>query len=199
MDASTAVGTERIVVEEWLPDDPYPLAMVERSTEPALVTATRPRKPAPAPRRRSGGPWPSPPSSASGGPGSGVRAGRPIPAVAAWQLVAIAPRGSYDHQRLLEIDDHGSRLATLAALTEEQTTMLAYRLGGDKVERTVVSPGGALAEADRTTRPGAADGSLPANVSELWALVVAYVKQETVDPIKALGRRSATASRAPSA
>lgn len=34
----------------------------------------------------------------------------------------------------------------------------------------------------------ASDKSLPTQVSELWELVVAYVKQETVVPIKNLGR-----------
>jgi len=37
-----AVGTERVRVAEWLPDDPYPLAMVERwPDEPAPVGAPK--------------------------------------------------------------------------------------------------------------------------------------------------------------
>ena len=45
-----------------------------------------------------------------------------------------------------------------------------------------------MAEADRSTRSGRRAGSLPANVAELWGLVVAYAKQETLDPLKALRR-----------
>jgi hypothetical protein len=45
-----------------------------------------------------------------------------------------------------------------------------------------------LAEADRTKRSGPRAGSLSANVTELWTLVLAYAKQETLDPLKALVR-----------
>jgi hypothetical protein len=34
----------------------------------------------------------------------------------------------------------------------------------------------------------AEDKSLPAHATELWELVVAYLKQETIEPIKDLGR-----------
>lgn len=36
--------------------------------------------------------------------------------------------------------------------------------------------------------PNSQDKSLPTLASELWAMVVTYVKQETVVPIKGLGR-----------
>lgn len=36
--------------------------------------------------------------------------------------------------------------------------------------------------------PSSADKSLPTLASELWAMVIAYVKQETIVPIKGLGR-----------
>ena len=45
-----AVGTERIHVTEWLPDDPYPLAMVE-----AVVDEPAGGNPRTRPRRRNGG------------------------------------------------------------------------------------------------------------------------------------------------
>lgn len=45
-----------------------------------------------------------------------------------------------------------------------------------------------MAESGRSTGSGQRAGSLQDNVAELWALVVGYAKQETLDPIKALGR-----------
>jgi uncharacterized protein len=126
-----AVGTDRIRVADWLDDDPYPLAMVERLAEPAADGAeagSEERDRAEAEVRRGlalcaqlGLQGPDPAIELAPDPGAAV-----------WQLVSLAPLGSYDKQRLLEIDDHRSRLAMLAALAEEQATVLAHRLRGDQ-------------------------------------------------------------------
>lgn len=56
----------------------------------------------------------------------------------------------------------------------------------DKADRML--PGGDLAEPQRPTTTTPAGESLPTLITELWELVVAYVKQETLEPLKALGR-----------
>lgn len=127
----TAVGTQRIRVEEWLPDDPYPLAMVERLTEPAPVdgdAAAEAQAGAEVAVRRA---LALCADLGLGGPDPAIELATD-PALVALQLLAVAPLGAYDKQQLLEIDDHGSRLARLAVLAEEQATMLAHRLGGDQ-------------------------------------------------------------------
>jgi ABC-type Mn2+/Zn2+ transport system permease subunit len=45
-----------------------------------------------------------------------------------------------------------------------------------------------LAEPQRSVAVRKEEESLPTLVSELWEMVVAYAKQETIDPIKATGR-----------
>jgi Lon protease-like protein len=122
-----AVGTRRIRIATWLPDDPYPLALAadapdpdeaavdaalladaERAVRRALVLKAELNEPA-------------------------ARADTAIadePPVAAWQLGAIAPLALMDHQRLLEQDGVNARLALLAELAGDAADVLAYRLPG---------------------------------------------------------------------
>lgn len=139
-----ALGTRRVDVREWLPDDPYPLALVDERAE--------------HPWPKSGSDPASDPDPASDQDAAdrlaetfdgAERAVRRIlalaaelgdevapanvelsedRAVAAWQLLAVAPIGSLDKQRLLGIDDHAERLRALQELAEEQAVLLAYRL-----------------------------------------------------------------------
>ena len=115
-------GTHRIRVVEWLPDDPYPVALVEALPSRPLAAG--------------------PGVIGAGGAGdleetmAVVRRFRALlsetgrapalaggleldadPEVATWQACALAPVTPFDAQRLLEIDDTGARLAELAELS----------------------------------------------------------------------------------
>jgi Lon protease-like protein len=122
-----AEGTRRVRVVEWLPDDPYPLAMVDDLAEQPWRDADQPtRQRAETQVRRTLAMLAELGQPAD--PATFELADDPVKA--AWQLVAIAPLGPLDKQRLLELDDHGERLEALAALAEEEATVLAYRLSG---------------------------------------------------------------------
>lgn len=125
--AVLCAGAGRIRVRSWLPDDPYPLALVEHQREPELraggVDALAEAEG--AVRRALAlagelGEAPVPPSF--------ELAERPE--VAAWQLAAVAPLGPVDQQRLLEEDDPLARLRRLAELATEVSALLAYSLSG---------------------------------------------------------------------
>jgi Lon protease-like protein len=122
-----AIGTRRVRVAEWLPDDPYPVARVDTLPEPPWrEDHLASRSQAETQVRRalalaSELGQPAPPSTVDLSDD---------PVTAAWQLVAVAPVGPMDKQRLLGIDDHGERLTLLANLAEEAAAVLAYRLSG---------------------------------------------------------------------
>ncbi|MGH9178281.1 MAG: LON peptidase substrate-binding domain-containing protein [Acidimicrobiales bacterium] len=128
--ALLCAGARRIRVRSWLPDDPYPLALVEprpdRGLAPDDVDAARLVAEAEAAVRRALAL-------------AGELDEAPVPAtfeldgdadVAAWQLAAVAPLGPVDHQRLLEVDDAAARLRLLAELARDAASVLAYRLSG---------------------------------------------------------------------
>lgn len=124
---TAAVGTARFTVREWLPDDPYPMAMVDDVDEP---------------------PWDSGDDGRLVVAGAGLRrvlslaaeleeGASPFgfevaddPVVAAWQLCALAPIGSLDRYRLLEAPDVAARLDALVEMTADIVAVLALRLGG---------------------------------------------------------------------
>jgi Lon protease-like protein len=112
-------GEAVIAVEEWLPDDPYPVALVrEASAVPprgdavSLVGAAGQRvRRARALLAEQGGDRPLPPELALDGGGDAERA--------SWELCAAAPLSAYDAQRLLAADGAPARLRLLADLMDE--------------------------------------------------------------------------------
>lgn len=120
-----AVGGRRIRVTTWLPDDPYPLALVEpRADTPLPVAVTVALDDAARAVRR-----------ALSLKVELREAAPPLrmdlhhdPDVALWQLAAAAPLTPVDKQRLLETDDAGERLRLLTTLATDAGDVLAYRL-----------------------------------------------------------------------
>jgi uncharacterized protein len=122
-----ALGERRIRVASWLPDDPYPVAMVEDLRDEPLGADDHPLV-----------------SSAERCVRRGLaylaELGEPaVPAtvalseditVAAFQLAAIAPIGPLDCQTLLEVDDPRARVERLTQLVEETNAVLGARLSG---------------------------------------------------------------------
>lgn len=112
-------GESLITVDEWLPDDPYPVALV-RDVEPEpgvgdatpLVIAAGQRvRRARALLAEQGGAPPLPPDLVLDGAGDSE--------AASWHLCAAAPLTAYDAQRLLSAAGTPERLRLLAELMED--------------------------------------------------------------------------------
>ena len=108
-----------IEIEEWLADDPYPVALVrdvrtgpdEEDAEHVVGTAAQRVRRARAMLAEHGGGPPLSPDLAFDGGGD--------PAVASWQLCAAAPVSAYDAQRLLDAGGAAARALLLVELMEE--------------------------------------------------------------------------------
>lgn len=125
-----------IAVEEWLPDDPYPVAMVsERDPGPVrpndaatgapdhadvLEAATGRVRRARALLAEHGGGPPLPPDLALDGDGDAE--------AATWELCAAAPVSAYDAQRLLVAEGVAARASLLAQLMDDLELDL-HRMG----------------------------------------------------------------------
>ena len=119
-------GTRRIRVATWLPDDPYPVALVEEldaEDPPPLDLLGQAEREV----RRS-----LALASELGVAGTAPAAVEldADPEVAAWQLCAVAPLGPFDRQELLETSGPGQRLGRLARMASEAADLFAYRLSG---------------------------------------------------------------------
>jgi uncharacterized protein len=123
--ALVAIGTRRIQIHSWLPDDPYPLALVEDlDDEPItdddlelLKTTERAVRRALAMQAELGE--------------AAVPATVPLdpdPERAGYQLAAYAPIGPVDRQRLLEEPSSHVRLERLLTMVEDAAEAFAYRL-----------------------------------------------------------------------
>jgi len=114
-----ARGEVLIEVERWLPDDPYPVALVAEAVPlpdpeepgPLLGAATQRVRRARALLAEQGGAPALPPDVALDGGGDAE--------VASWQLCAAAPVSAYDAQRLLAADGAAERLRFLLELMED--------------------------------------------------------------------------------
>ena len=114
-----ARGEALIEVERWLPDDPYPVALVAEPVPvpdpedpgPVLGVATQRVRRARALLAEHGGAPALPPDLALDGNGDAD--------VASWQLCAAAPVSAYDAQRLLAADGAAERLRFLVELMED--------------------------------------------------------------------------------
>jgi uncharacterized protein len=112
-------GEALIAVDEWLPDDPYPVALVHDAPSasgpgdatPLVGAAAQRVRRARALLAEQGGAPPLAPDLALDGGGDAERA--------SWQLCAAAPVSAYDAQRLLAADGAPARLRLLTELMEE--------------------------------------------------------------------------------
>jgi Lon protease-like protein len=121
------VGTRRLRVREWLPDDPYPRAEVEllgdaaptQDAQDARAEVERLLKRVLAMAAELG--------EAPQAVGIDLD---DDPVQAAFEAAAAAPIGPLDAQRLLELDDPVERLTQLGSLLSEQAELLELRLSG---------------------------------------------------------------------
>ncbi len=119
------MGRERIMVTQWLDDDPYPRAVIDPipAVNPSPGLADAVRSAANALKQLMGI------AVEMGADGKGLELELPDdPVDASWALCTAAPLGQFDRQRLLELDDPTARLTTLTALLDAKADDLRRTL-----------------------------------------------------------------------
>lgn len=123
----SALGRRRMRIVTWLPEDPYPLALVQELADPLLQPddVALVRQAERAVRRalayKAELAEPAAPATATLDDD---------PDILAFQLAAIAPISTLDRQHLLEEDDVHERLTRLIELAEDEGEVLSQRLAG---------------------------------------------------------------------
>jgi Lon protease-like protein len=125
--AVVCVGTRRIRIVAWLPDDPYPLADVDEwLDDESGADDLAPRLAALASRVSRAAAFASELGDSIAGPIGELR-GDPL--VDSYHLVAAAPLGPADMYRLLCAPGPVARVDLLADVLDEVDAMLQFRLG----------------------------------------------------------------------
>lgn len=126
-----AVGAERFRVTEWLPEEPYPLALVEELEDDPVdppageeneaadrrTTVERLLRRVLALQVEMGLPAPS-----------AIRSLDEDPATAAYEAARLSPLGPMDCQKILEAPSTVARLRLLEAMLDEARDLLARRI-----------------------------------------------------------------------
>jgi hypothetical protein len=112
-----ALGNRRITVDSWLPDNPYPEAMVTVERTGAGPPSTSILDDASKAVRRTFALLSE--LGRGGGAEEELFADGTDPFHLSWRLCDVAPLGPLDRQKLLEIDGVDQRLTALTAMTEE--------------------------------------------------------------------------------
>lgn len=120
-----AVGTERLKITTWLPDDPYPKAEVELwpdVDDPVEITGDEVEALHRRVRELNDGVRslgePAPPDDAEISP---------EPPLAVYHLGALAPLGPADRQRMLAAPGLADRVAVLSAALDDARAVLEFR------------------------------------------------------------------------
>ena len=123
--ALVAVGTRRIRVTRWLPDDPYPRAEVEEWPEPAPGPTHRERLDAVvALLRRALALHAELADDVT--PATVELSDDPV--LATWQVCAVAPLGPVDRLTLLALEGPDDRVQALEVLLTDELAFLEQRL-----------------------------------------------------------------------
>lgn len=118
-------GTARLRVEEWLEDDPYPRAVVERLEDRGDVSDQALTHRLERAFARGLG------LISEMGVDVGAAPDLPDdPAAAVYMAIAMLPIEALDRQRLLEMDDIAERLEAAVEVVEDANELLAVQLGG---------------------------------------------------------------------